>query len=73
MLAASDASILATRADGVVMVVRAGRTEYAAVRQAMQQLSGVGARMIGAVVNDPDGKIPKYGRYYYYDYYGADK
>jgi succinoglycan biosynthesis transport protein ExoP len=73
LLAASDASILAKRVDGVVMVIRAGGTEFAAVRQALIQLSGVGARVLGAVLNDPDEKIPKYGRYYYYDYYGSEK
>ncbi|MBA3340355.1 MAG: polysaccharide biosynthesis tyrosine autokinase [Gemmatimonadaceae bacterium] len=71
LLAASDAAILATLADGVVLVLRAGQTENAAAQQAMQQLNAVGARVIGAVLNDPDTKVPQYGAYYRYDYAGA--
>ena len=68
LLAASDAAILATLADGVVLVVRAGVTEAEAGQQAMQQLLSVGARVVGAVLNDPDAKVQKYGGYYNYDY-----
>lgn len=68
LLAASDAAILSTIVDGVVIVVRAGETEIEAGQQAMQQLSAVGARVVGAVLNDPDSKVEKYGGYYKYDY-----
>ena len=68
LLAASDAAILATLADGVVLVVRAGVTEAEAGQQAMQQLMSVGARVVGAVLNDPDSKVQSYGGYYKYDY-----
>ncbi|MEO8192493.1 MAG: polysaccharide biosynthesis tyrosine autokinase [Gemmatimonadales bacterium] len=68
LLAASDAAILATIADGVVLVVRAGVTEAEAGQQAMQQLASVGARVVGAVLNDPDSKVQTYGGYYKYDY-----
>ncbi len=68
LLAASDAAILSTLADGVVLVVRAGVTEAEAGQQAMQQLMSVGARVVGAVLNDPDAKVQKYGGYYSYDY-----
>jgi tyrosine-protein kinase Etk/Wzc len=68
LLAASDAAILATIADGVVMVVRAGVTEIEAGQQAIQQLASVGARVVGAVLNDPDAKVQSYGGYYKYEY-----
>ncbi len=68
LLAASDAAILATIADGVVLVVRAGQTEAEAGQQAMNQLMAVGARVVGAVLNDPDAKVQSYGGYYRYDY-----
>jgi succinoglycan biosynthesis transport protein ExoP len=61
LLAASDAAILSTISDGVIMVVRAGVTEIEAGQQAMQQLASVGARVIGAVLNDPDSKVQQYG------------
>lgn len=70
--AASDAAVLGVHSDGVLLVVRAGQTERGAAQQAVQQLEKVGARIIGAVLNDPDAKVPTYGSYYAYDYYGAD-
>jgi len=68
LLAASDGAILATLCDGVVIVVRAGTTETEAAQQAMQQLKAVGARVVGAVLNDPDAKVPLYGTQYNYNY-----
>jgi tyrosine-protein kinase Etk/Wzc len=72
LLAASDAAILATIANGVIVVLRAGSTENAAAQQSVQQLNAVGARIVGAVLNDPDTQVPKYGAYYKYDYSTAD-
>lgn len=70
VLAAADAEILGAQADAVLVVVRAGKTERQSAVYAMQQLRAVGARIVGAVLNDPDQKIAGYGRYaYYYDYY----
>jgi polysaccharide biosynthesis transport protein len=70
VLAAADAEVLGVQADAVVLVVRAGQTERASAQYAVQQLRAIGARVVGAVLNDPDSKIPNYGRYaYYYDYY----
>lgn len=74
LLAASDAAIVSRSVDGAVLVVRAGRTERAALQAAVQQLANVGARVLGTVLNDPDAEVPKYARYYgyyynnYYDY-----
>jgi succinoglycan biosynthesis transport protein ExoP len=70
--AAADAAVLGVRADGVLLVVRAGHTHRGAAQEAVQQLHNVGARIVGAVLNDPDAKVPTYGGYYYYDYYGAE-
>jgi capsular exopolysaccharide synthesis family protein len=72
LLAASDGAILSTIASGVVLVLRAGATENAAAQQSLQQLNSVGARIVGAVLNDPDAQVPKYGAYYKYDYSTAD-
>lgn len=72
LTAASDALVLGVQSDGVVMVVRAGATDRAVVRQSIQQLRGVGARVLGAVLNDPDGQVPQYGGYYYADYYSKE-
>jgi capsular exopolysaccharide synthesis family protein len=66
--AAADAIILATLADGVLMVVRAGETDRAAAQYAVQQIERVGAKVVGAVLNDPDAKLPRYGQKYAYHY-----
>jgi capsular exopolysaccharide synthesis family protein len=72
LLAASDGAILSTFASGVIVVLRAGSTENAAAQQSIQQLTSVGARIVGAVLNDPDTQVPKYGAYYKYDYSSAE-
>ncbi|HEX6940747.1 MAG TPA: polysaccharide biosynthesis tyrosine autokinase [Longimicrobiales bacterium] len=74
----TDAALLGTNADGVIIVARAGRTEKAALSFAVEQLRNVRAGVLGAVLNDIDykrdarysGKYGSYGYYYQY-YYGA--
>lgn len=61
---AADAAIVGPIADGVLFVVRAGSTESDAAHQAFKQISGVGARVIGAVLNDPNGEAGQYGDHY---------
>ena len=61
---AADAAIIGPLADGVLFVVRAGSTESEAAQQAFQQISAVGARVIGAVLNDPNGESGQYGEQY---------
>jgi capsular exopolysaccharide synthesis family protein len=52
LLVAADAAILGSYADGVVMVVRAGRTERGSAQEALYQLNAMGARIVGAVLNE---------------------
>jgi succinoglycan biosynthesis transport protein ExoP len=74
----TDASILSTFVDGVVLVVHGGRSSRAVVRRAKQQLLDVGAHIFGVVLNNV--KIESHDYYYagyysgYYrtDYYGDD-
>jgi polysaccharide biosynthesis transport protein len=74
VLAAADAEILGVQTDAVLLVVRAGQTDRHSAQHAVQQLRAVGARIVGAVLNDPDAKIAGYGRYgYYYSYYADSK
>jgi capsular exopolysaccharide synthesis family protein len=69
VLATADAGIVASLTDGVLLVVRAGTTHRNAAQRAYQQLSNVGARVLGTVLNDPGGEVAKEGDYYYpYDY-----
>jgi capsular exopolysaccharide synthesis family protein len=67
VLGASEASALAARADGVLLVVCAGETDRESVREALYQLQIVGANVMGAVLNDPKRVMPRYeGRPYQY-------
>lgn len=64
VLAVADASLLAAIADGVLLVVRAGQTHRAAAQDALQQLATVGARPVGAVLNDASEDAVPYPQYY---------
>jgi polysaccharide biosynthesis transport protein len=66
----TDASILSTMVDGVVLVVHGGRSSRAVVRRAKQQLLDVGANIFGVVLNNV--KIGAHDSYGYYSaYYGS--
>jgi len=71
VLNVSDASVLAARADGTLLVVRAGREPYSSAQRARDQLQQVGARTLGVVL---DG-VAAGGRsdYYHYYYYGGSR
>jgi succinoglycan biosynthesis transport protein ExoP len=73
VLATADAGILGSLADGVLLVVRAGQTDRSAAQRAYQQLAQGGARVVGAVLNDPKGEVSQYGDYYYPYEYVAEK
>jgi capsular exopolysaccharide synthesis family protein len=65
-LAATDAAVLAQGADGVLLVVYAGKTRHDAARHAVESLLQVGSNMIGVVLN----AVPTHrGSYYHYGYY----
>lgn len=71
--AVTDSSILAKSADGVVLVVRAGETAREMVKTGVEQLKGIGAHVLGAVLNGVDTANDTYYYYqYYYYYYGED-
>ena len=73
-LVVSDANVLAARASGVLMVVNAGKTRRAAVRQAVDGLRKVGANVLGCVLNMVSTRGARssyyYSSYYYSHYYG---
>jgi polysaccharide biosynthesis transport protein len=62
----TDASILSTFVDGVILVIHSGRSSRAVVRRAKQQLLDVGAHIFGIVLNNV--KLESHG--YYGGYYG---
>jgi capsular exopolysaccharide synthesis family protein len=63
----TDASILSTMVDGVILVVHGGRSSRAVVRRAKQQLQDVGAHIFGVVLNNV--KVETHDEYYYSRYY----
>jgi len=69
VLAVTDASVLAPRVDGVLLIIKPGKTKLEAARQTVQQLQRVGANVIGVVLNEVDPKSRRYGYYYRYEYY----
>lgn len=71
--AVADAVVLATQADGVVLVLKAGVTHRDVARRTVRALNDVKAKLFGAVLNDVNLDRSRYGDYYYgyaYRYYG---
>jgi succinoglycan biosynthesis transport protein ExoP len=68
ILAVPDAALLATMAEGVVLVLDPTRTKRRDLRRARATIEGVGGKIIGIIINrvHPRG-IGYY--YYYYQYY----
>ncbi|HEX3282732.1 MAG TPA: polysaccharide biosynthesis tyrosine autokinase [Pyrinomonadaceae bacterium] len=64
----TDASILSTMVDGVVLVVHGGKSSRAVVRRAKQQLLDVGAHIFGVVLNNVKLETQDY---YYSGYYSG--
>jgi capsular exopolysaccharide synthesis family protein len=72
----ADASILASKVDGVILVIRYGYTRRSEVQHSIRQLKRIDARILGVVLN----RIPRAGsryfgsqRYYNSGYYGDDE
>ncbi len=68
----TDASILSTMVDGVVLVVHGGKSSRAVVRRARQQLLDVGAHIFGVVLNNVKRETQDYYYSGYYSGYYAD-
>jgi succinoglycan biosynthesis transport protein ExoP len=68
----SDARGLAPQVDGVLLVLRRGRTAREAARHAVRGLAAIQARLLGVVLNDVDIRDGEIGSDYagYYGYYG---
>ena len=68
--AVTDAAVLSTLADGVVLVVRSGAAAYNLAQRAKEALEKVKARVLGVVLDDvpPNGEGAYY--YQYHGYYG---
>ncbi len=65
LLAVTDAAVLSSKVDGVLLVVSAGKTKRENARKAQTQLEKINARVIGAVLNNV--KAESGAQYYYSD------
>jgi capsular exopolysaccharide synthesis family protein len=66
----ADSQILAALCDITILVIRAEKTTRKTAQQAREALAGIGARVLGAVVNDVSPRHSRYGYYSHYGYYG---
>ncbi|HTP07531.1 MAG TPA: polysaccharide biosynthesis tyrosine autokinase [Anaerolineae bacterium] len=66
--AVADASILSVRVDGVLLVVRSGRTRRSPMQHSKDILATAGANLLGVVMN----QVPTRGKSYQY-YYAQDE
>ncbi|HET6890272.1 MAG TPA: CpsD/CapB family tyrosine-protein kinase [Pyrinomonadaceae bacterium] len=67
----TDANVLISRADGALLVVRAGKTRYALVDKLLEQLPR--ERLMGVVLNRADEQLDSTSYYYQRRYYRRDR
>lgn len=68
IMAVTDATILSTMTDGVILVVESDTTPKKIISRARKILEAAGARILGVVLNKYDVRSDSYG-YYYHSYY----
>jgi capsular exopolysaccharide synthesis family protein len=72
VVAVTDATLLATKVDGVLLIVKSHHTDREVALRAINIMSNVGIKVMGAVLNDINlsNRYSSYGYYkYYYHYY----
>jgi tyrosine-protein kinase Etk/Wzc len=77
IIAVTDAAILSTKLDGIILVVKAHQTQKTAVERAKNLLDNVNANIVGCLLNSVNidkayGAYYHYYYYHYYSYYGHD-
>jgi capsular exopolysaccharide synthesis family protein len=65
-LPVTDAAVVASSADGAIMVLRSGDTEEVPAQRALEQLKRVHARIAGVVLNGVNQQKDQYYTYYSY-------
>jgi polysaccharide biosynthesis transport protein len=71
VLPMADARVLGAKADGVVLIVRAGSTSRSLLRRVRSVLDASGASVLGAVLNGVDVRDIDSSYYSYYEQYNA--
>ena len=67
----TDASVLMSRADGGLLVVRAGKTRYSAVDKLLEQMPK--ERLLGVVLNRTEEQPDEASYYYQHRYYNRER
>jgi capsular exopolysaccharide synthesis family protein len=67
----TDANVLMSRADGGLLVVRAGKTRYSAVDKLLEQMPK--ERLLGVVLNRTDEQPDPASYYYQHRYYNRER
>jgi capsular exopolysaccharide synthesis family protein len=77
LVAVTDAALLATEVDGLLLVVEAGALPRELLKQGLDRLNNVKANILGTILNNVNLQKGSYYYYYYhyyhYDYAYADK
>jgi capsular exopolysaccharide synthesis family protein len=73
LIAVTDATVLATQVDGVILVIKSGKTRRKILKRAVRQLEDVQAKIIGAVLNQVNVKNSSYYYATYYSHYYGEK
>lgn len=68
LLSVSDPAIVASRVDGVMLLIRLSRNSRPAAMRAKEILDGLGANLLGVVVNRSEEANTPYGYSYQYAY-----
>jgi succinoglycan biosynthesis transport protein ExoP len=70
----ADAALLASKVDGVLLIVRYGHSLKSAVREVIDQLNFLESRVLGVVINSLPKSIEDYEQHYrYYDTVYSDE
>ena len=66
----SDGALIGSMCDGAVLVIRAGETPKAMIRQSLHEIEQSGCKLLGTVLNRAEGAGRGYGKYGKYGKYG---
>lgn len=70
-----DSAVIATQCDGSIIIITIGRITVKEGLEVKTQLEKSGCKILGAILNDPDGKNTKYYKKHYksYEYSASGK
>lgn len=64
-----DSVMFAKEMDGILLVIKAGKTQREVAKYAADLLRGAGGQIVGVILNDLGHTLPYYYHPYYYKYY----